>query len=61
MIRKLRKWVQDFEKCEYFGYWGVERRFEADVDSDNEEDEFNLINTMKKKLSYIRKQKTIVK
>ena len=54
MCKILNKW-------EYFGYYGIEKRNEADIDSDNEPDEFNLINKMNKKLSYLRKQKTNVK
>jgi len=51
MISKLGKCIQDFQKCEFFEYYGYEARNESDVDSEDEADKFNFFETIRNKLS----------
>ena len=58
---RLNKCIQDFEKCDFFEYYGYEKRDEADIDSDDEPEDYSLLKSIKSKISTIRKQSTIVR
>ena len=61
MIRKIHKCYQDFKRCKFFEYYGFEMRNEADIDSDDEPDDFDQIKNIKSRLTMIKKQNTIMK
>lgn len=57
MIRKIKKCVNDFKNCEFFEYYGYEVRNEADIDSDDEPDDFNFIENLKNQMNTAMQQK----
>lgn len=61
MIRKIRKCINDFNNCEFFEHYGFEFRNEANIDSDDEPDDNNVIIEMQKRLNTLKKQYTITK
>ena len=54
MIRKIKKCISDFQNCEFFEYYGYEPRKESEVDSDDEPDVCNPLETMRNRLTTIK-------
>ncbi|CAI2386554.1 unnamed protein product [Moneuplotes crassus] len=60
-IQKIRKCLSDFQKFEFFEYYGYTQRTEGEIDSEDEPDTFNPIETMRNRLTTIKNKKSLVK